>query len=46
MKIHREYRFDNPVPFGTCGGSGNDPDRIELLRRTLPNAKNDAGLKL
>jgi hypothetical protein len=48
VKIHREYRFEvTPVPFTVrAPDPGNDHDRIELLRRTLPNAKNPAGLKL
>jgi len=48
VKIHREYRFQMyPFEFGwRAPDPGNDHDRIELLRRSLPKGTNPAGLKL
>ena len=48
VKMHREYRF-RMYPFDLTWGApdpGNDHDRIELLRRSLPKATDPAGLKL
>ena len=48
VKVHREYRFRMyPFEFGwNAPDPGNDHDRIELLRHSLPKGKNAAGLKL
>jgi hypothetical protein len=53
VKIHGEYRFRMlapPIaPFAftlRASDPGNDHDRIELLRKSLPKAANAAGLKL